>query len=51
MNAMTEFGLARVATMEESSSEKIRIQLIPLVVFPPLPDETSRRNVPSVVNS
>ena len=51
MNAMTEFGLALVATMEDSSSAKIRMQLIPLVAFPPLPDETSRRKMPSVVNS
>ena len=51
---ITEFGLDFAATTENSFSSKGLMQLIPVpmisLVLLPTPKETSRRNVPSIVN-
>ena len=51
---ITEFGLDFAAKTENSFSSKGLMQLIPVpmisLVLLPAPKETSRRNVPSIVN-
>ena len=52
--SITEFGLDFAAITENSFSSKGLMQLMPVpmisLVLLPVPKETSRRNVPSIVN-